>query len=33
MQPGDRVRIEMKDAAGNSIFGVIDNTVALPRGA
>ena len=33
MQPGDRVRIEMKDAAGNSIFGVIDNTVALPKGA
>src|SRR5690606_32261281 len=23
MQPGDRVRIEMKDAAGNSIFGDI----------
>ncbi|TVO51381.1 fumarylacetoacetate hydrolase family protein [Denitromonas halophila] len=31
MQPGDRVRIEMKDAAGHSIFGTIDNTVVTPR--
>jgi hypothetical protein len=31
MQPGDRVRIEMKDAAGHSIFGSIDNTVVTPR--
>ena len=28
MQPGDRVRIEMRDAVGHSIFGAIDNTVA-----
>jgi fumarylacetoacetate (FAA) hydrolase len=29
MQPGDRVRIEMQDAAGRSIFGAIDQTAAL----
>ncbi len=29
MQPGDVVRIEMKDDAGNSIFGVIENQIEL----
>lgn len=29
MQPGDVVRIEMKDAMGQSIFGVIENRVEL----
>ena len=28
MQPGDRVRIDMRDALGASIFGAIDNRVA-----
>ena len=27
LQPGDRVRIEMLDPAGRSIFGAIDQTV------
>ena len=27
MQPGDVVRIEMKDEAGQSIFGAIENEV------
>ena len=27
MKGGDRVRIEMRDAAGDSIFGAIDQTV------
>lgn len=30
MRPGDRVRIEMRDADGQDIFGVIDNTVVAP---
>lgn len=32
MKAGDRVRIEMLDAAGNNIFGTIDNTV-VPLGS
>jgi fumarylacetoacetate (FAA) hydrolase len=27
MKPGDRVRIEMRDGAGQTIFGAIDQTV------
>jgi fumarylacetoacetate (FAA) hydrolase len=27
LRPGDTIRIEMKDAAGRSIFGAIDQTV------
>ena len=30
MRPGDQVRIEMRDAEGQDIFGVIDNTVVAP---
>jgi fumarylacetoacetate (FAA) hydrolase len=30
LQPGDTVRIEMPDAAGHSIFGAIEQTVAKP---
>ena len=29
---GDRVRIEMKDAAGHSIFGAIEQTVVMADG-
>jgi fumarylacetoacetate (FAA) hydrolase len=32
MQFGDRVRIEMNDAAGQSIFGTIDQTVVRYEG-
>lgn len=31
LKRGDRVRIEMKDEAGRSIFGAIDQVVAAPR--
>ena len=31
LRHGDRVRIEMQDEAGRSIFGTIDQTVAAPR--
>jgi fumarylacetoacetate (FAA) hydrolase len=31
LQYGDRVRIEMLDAAGNSIFGAIDQEVVAAR--
>ena len=30
MSYGDRVRIEMLDAAGNSLFGAIDQVIARP---
>jgi fumarylacetoacetate (FAA) hydrolase len=33
MRAGDRIRIRMLDAAGQSIFGEIDQRVAEPRGA
>ncbi|WP_428311416.1 fumarylacetoacetate hydrolase family protein [Hydrocarboniphaga sp.] len=33
LQHGDRVRIEMLDARGSSIFGAIDQTVAAPEAA
>jgi fumarylacetoacetate (FAA) hydrolase len=33
MRYGDTVRIEMKDAAGHSIFGAIEQTVERPSGA
>jgi len=32
MKFGDVVRIEMFDADGKSIFGAIEQTVALPQG-
>jgi fumarylacetoacetate (FAA) hydrolase len=31
LKPGDRVRIEMRDARGHSIFGAIEQAVARPR--
>jgi fumarylacetoacetate (FAA) hydrolase len=31
LQYGDRVRIEMLDAQGQSIFGAIDHKMARPR--
>jgi fumarylacetoacetate (FAA) hydrolase len=33
MKFGDRIRIEMKDAAGNSIFGAIDQKIVRYQGA
>jgi fumarylacetoacetate (FAA) hydrolase len=33
MKFGDQVRIEMKDKAGHSIFGAIEQTVEKYRGA
>jgi fumarylacetoacetate (FAA) hydrolase len=31
MKPGDRIRIEMLDAAGNSVFGAIDQVMTARR--
>jgi fumarylacetoacetate (FAA) hydrolase len=33
MKFGDQVRIEMKDRAGHSIFGAIEQTVEIYRGS
>ena len=32
MRFGDRIRIEMDDAAGRTVFGAIDQTVRAPAG-